>query len=279
MALKVAGRGNIPPFIVMDVLREANAKAAAGDEVLHLEVGQPGTAAPEAVRLAAARALEADRIGYTDALGLPDLRRGIAGHYRARMGLEVDPARVVVTTGSSGAFLLSFLAAFDPGDVVAMAAPGYPAYRNILTALGIEPLLLETGPEERFQPTPDLLAGDRQDRRADRRLALQPDRDHAHRHGHEGAGGLLCRSGHSPGVRRNLPRHHLRPGGGLGPRLRRSGRGDQFLFEVLLHDRLAPRLDGAARGSSAPGGVPGAELLYLAADPVTGRRPGRLRLL
>ncbi len=158
MVLKIAERGKVPPFIVMDVLRAANARAAAGEEVLHLEVGQPGTSAPAAVLEAARRALDDDRIGYTDALGLPDLRQAIAGHYRARMGLSVDPQRIMVTTGSSGAFILSFLAAFEPGDVVAMAAPGYPAYRNILTALGIEPLLLECGPQERFQPTPALLA-------------------------------------------------------------------------------------------------------------------------
>jgi aspartate/methionine/tyrosine aminotransferase len=157
MALKVASRGTIPPFIVMDVLRAANEREAAGEAVLHLEVGQPGTPAPPRVIEAARRALEGDRIGYTDALGIPPLRRGIAGHYRDQYGVELDPGRVVVTTGSSGAFLLSFLAAFDAGDRVALAAPGYPAYRNILTALGIEPVLLETDLEHRFQPTPELL--------------------------------------------------------------------------------------------------------------------------
>jgi len=153
MVLKVAKRGAVPPFIVMDVLREANARAAAGEEVLHLEVGQPGTPAPGPVLAAAHRALEQDLIGYSDAMGRAELRHAIAGHYRHAYGVELDPARVMVTTGSSGGFLVAFLAAFDVGDRVALAAPGYPAYRNILTALGIEPVVLETGPEDNFQPT------------------------------------------------------------------------------------------------------------------------------
>ena len=157
MALKVARRSAIAPFIVMDVLRAANERAAAGEDVLHLEVGQPGTPAPRPVLEAAKAALDTDLIGYTDAFGIPALRAGIAAHYRDCYGVEVDPARVVVTTGSSGGFLLSFLAAFDVGDRVALAAPGYPAYRNILTALGIEPVVLTTEPEHRFQPTPELL--------------------------------------------------------------------------------------------------------------------------
>ncbi|MDH3473854.1 MAG: pyridoxal phosphate-dependent aminotransferase [Rhodospirillales bacterium] len=165
MVLKVAARGAISPFIVMDVLRAANERAASGADVLHLEVGQPGTPAPAPVIEAARRALDSDLLGYTDALGIPALRQGIAAHYRAQYGVELDPARVVVTTGSSGGFLLSFLAAFDPGDRVALAAPGYPAYRNILSALGVEPVALEAEAEHRFQPTPELLeaAGGRLD--------------------------------------------------------------------------------------------------------------------
>ena len=157
MVLKTAARGAIPPFIVMDVIRAANERAAAGEEVLHLEVGQPGTPAPRPVLEAARRALEGDLIGYTDALGILPLRQGIAALYRGRHGIELDPERVVVTTGSSAGFLLGFLAAFDAGDRVALAAPGYPAYRNILKALDIEPVLLEAEAEHRFQPTPALL--------------------------------------------------------------------------------------------------------------------------
>ncbi len=156
MALKVSARGSIPPFIAMDVLREANKRAAEGEDILHLEVGQPGTTAPRPVLEAVRQALETNLIGYTDALGLPDLRQAIAGHYQHSYGLELDRERVV-TTGSSGGFLLSFLGAFDAGDRVALAAPGYPAYRNILSALGIEPVLLECGPAQRFQPTVELL--------------------------------------------------------------------------------------------------------------------------
>ncbi|MEE8145591.1 MAG: aminotransferase class I/II-fold pyridoxal phosphate-dependent enzyme [Kiloniellales bacterium] len=157
MALKVAQRGRIAPFIVMDVMRAANERAAAGEEVLHLEVGQPGTPAPGAVLAAARAALDDSRLGYTDALGVPALRARIARHYREIYGVDLDPGRVVVTTGSSAAFLLGFLAAFEPGDRVALAAPGYPAYRNILIALGVEPVLLPCEAEHRFQPTPELL--------------------------------------------------------------------------------------------------------------------------
>ena len=157
MALKTARRGLVPPFIVMDVLRAANEREAAGEEVLHLEVGQPGTPAPAPVRAAAAAALEGARIGYTDAMGLPSLRARIARSYGELYGAEVDPRRVIVTTGSSGGFLLSFLASFEHGDRVALAAPGYPAYRNILSTLGVEPVLLPTDLEHRFQPTVELL--------------------------------------------------------------------------------------------------------------------------
>jgi aspartate/methionine/tyrosine aminotransferase len=155
MALKVARRAAIPPFIAMEMLRAANERAAAGAGVLHLEVGQHDGAAP--VLEAATAALRSHRLGYTEALGLPPLRAAIAAHYRHGYGLDIDPARVVVTTGSSGAFMLGFLAAFEAGDRVALAAPGYPAYRNILLALDLEPVDLLVGPETHFQPTPALL--------------------------------------------------------------------------------------------------------------------------
>jgi aspartate/methionine/tyrosine aminotransferase len=157
MALKVAQRGLIDPFIVMDVMRAANELAAAGEDILHLEVGQPGTPAPQRVIAAAQKALQEELLGYTDSLGIPELRQRIVQHYADFYGVSVDLERIVVTTGSSGGFLLSFLSAFEPGDRVALAAPGYPAYRNILTALGVEPVLLETTAADRFQPTPELL--------------------------------------------------------------------------------------------------------------------------
>lgn len=151
-------RGSVAPFIVMEVMRAANERAAAGGDVLHLEIGQPGTAAPRGVIAAAHAALDSDRMAYTDAFGLPPLREAIARWYRDHYGVAVPPERIAVTTGSSAGFLLGFLAAFEPGDRVALAAPGYPAYRNILRALDLEPVEIPTGPETRFQPTPSLLA-------------------------------------------------------------------------------------------------------------------------
>lgn len=153
MALKIAERGCVPPFIVMDVLRAAMKREVTHGDVLHLEVGQPSTGAPEGVLEAARRALSEDVLGYTLALGIEPLRARIARHYHDSYGRTVSPESIVVTTGSSSAFLLSFLAAFDPGDRVGVAAPGYPAYRNILAALGVEPVLIPVGPETAFQPT------------------------------------------------------------------------------------------------------------------------------
>ena len=158
MSLKPSRRGLVPPFIAMDVLRAANAREAAGERVIHLEVGQPGTPAPEPVREAARRALADHKIGYTDAAGIAPLREAIAAHYCAQYGVAADPAEIVVTTGSSAAFQLAFLAAFEPGDRVALAAPGYPAYRNILSALGLETVLIEVGENAHYQPNPELLA-------------------------------------------------------------------------------------------------------------------------
>jgi len=157
MSLKVAARGRIPPFFVMEVMRAAFEREQAGGDVLHLEVGQPSTPAPAGVIEAAHRALGSSRLGYTDAKGIPELRAAIAGYYRANHGLNIPIERIVVTTGSSAGFLLSFLAAFEPGDRVAMAAPSYPAYRHILTATGVMPVELRAGPDSRFQPTPALI--------------------------------------------------------------------------------------------------------------------------
>ncbi|KGM34096.1 aminotransferase class I/II-fold pyridoxal phosphate-dependent enzyme [Inquilinus limosus] len=155
--MKISRRGQVPPFIVMDVMTAAAAREKSHGDVLHLEVGQPSTPAPAGVLAAAQAALTQDKIGYTVALGIPPLRQAIASHYGRAYGTAVKPERVVVTTGSSGAFLLAFLAAFDVGDRVALAAPGYPAYRNILTALGIEAVEIPAGPDTRYQPTPELL--------------------------------------------------------------------------------------------------------------------------
>lgn len=157
MAFKVAERGSIAPFIVMDVMRDAARRQAEGGDVIHLEVGQPSGQAPEKVRQAAARALAAEPLGYTLAMGTDRLRERISHHYAKSYGVRVPAESICVTTGSSAGFLLSFLAAFAPGDRVAVAAPGYPAYRNILTALGIECVNVPVGPASRWQLSVEVL--------------------------------------------------------------------------------------------------------------------------
>jgi aspartate/methionine/tyrosine aminotransferase len=162
MALKVGRGAEAPPFIVMDVIAAANARAAAsgpGDpRVIRMEVGQPATGAPAAAVEAAIAAMRAgETLGYTEAFGIRPLRERIARLYAERYGVAVPVARIAVTVGASGAFPLAFLAAFDRGDRVALAAPFYPPYVNILTALGLEPVLLEAGPASRYQPTVAML--------------------------------------------------------------------------------------------------------------------------
>jgi aspartate/methionine/tyrosine aminotransferase len=154
--LKPSKRSDVPPFIVMDVMAEAAALEAQGRSIVHMEVGQPARPAP-ATALAAARAALGQRVGYTEALGIPSLRARIARHYADTYRLALDPARVVVTTGSSGGFILAFLAMFEPGDRVALANPGYPPYRHILTALGCEPVLIETSAATRWALSPEAL--------------------------------------------------------------------------------------------------------------------------
>jgi aspartate/methionine/tyrosine aminotransferase len=158
-SLTEAARAAIPPFHVMDVWAAAGERQRTHGDLVNLSAGQPSTPAPRPVRSAAAAALEGDVLGYTVALGIPELRAGVAAHYGHVHGLAVDPADVVMTTGSSGGFLLAFLAAFDVGDRVAMARPGYPCYRNILTALGCEVVELPCGPQTRHQPTVAMLEG------------------------------------------------------------------------------------------------------------------------
>lgn len=155
--MKVSRRAQVPPFAVMEVLAAANARRDAGESIINLCAGQPFGGASPVIRDHAADLLRSGDVGYTEAVGIPALRREIAGHYGRWYDLDVDPARVAVTTGSSGAFLLAFLAAFEPGDRVALARPGYPAYRNILRALGCEVVELPCGPRTRYQPTVDQL--------------------------------------------------------------------------------------------------------------------------
>jgi len=155
--LTASTRSDVPPFMVMDVMAAAERIEAAGGHVIHMEVGQPAASAPRTALAAAHAALEQGRIDYTSALGIPSLRARIARHYRETYRCEVDPDRIVVTTGSSGAFILSFLALFEPGDRVAVTVPGYPPYRHILNALGCEPVLIETHSETRHALTGEAL--------------------------------------------------------------------------------------------------------------------------
>src|ERR1700730_4790348 len=142
--LTASGRSDVPPFMVMDVMAAAARIEAAGGVVIHMEVGQPAAPAPKAALSAARAALDGARIDYTSALGIPSLRARIASHYRETYGCAVDAGRIVVTTGSSGAFILGFLTMFGPGGRGAVTGPASPPYRHILTALGCEPVLIET---------------------------------------------------------------------------------------------------------------------------------------
>ncbi|MBF0288758.1 MAG: aminotransferase class I/II-fold pyridoxal phosphate-dependent enzyme [SAR324 cluster bacterium] len=155
--LKVSNRSQISSFIVMDVMQSAAEQEALGREVLHLEVGQPSTPAPEKVLQTAKKVFDQDKLGYTVALGIDPLRERIARHYQDFYNICVSTQNIVVTSGSTGGFILAFLTAFNEGDRVVYGSPGYPCYRNILTALGIEPVEILTGPETRFQPTPELI--------------------------------------------------------------------------------------------------------------------------
>jgi len=152
-------RSGVDPFIVMDVMEAARRAEEAGRHIIHMEVGQPGTPAPQGARDALARAMAEEAMGYTVALGLPALRRRIAQLYGDWYDLDLDPERVVITPGSSGAFILAFTALFDAGDRVGIGAPGYPSYRQILRALDLQPVDIETAADNRLQPVPGDLEG------------------------------------------------------------------------------------------------------------------------
>lgn len=156
--LTVAARANVRPFAVMDILQRVADLRAQGRSVISLCAGEPSGGAPLAVSArAAALHTSSMPLTYTPPLGIAALRHAIAGHYKRWYGMEIPAKNVAVTTGSSGAFMLVFLAAFNPGDKVALARPGYPAYKNILTALGVEVIELDAGADTRFQPTPAIL--------------------------------------------------------------------------------------------------------------------------
>ena len=157
MVLKIASRSAISPFIVMDVMRSANAREASGKDVLHLEVGQPSTPAPKSVIEAAKFGLDKELLGYTEALGIPLLRQRLSDYYKAYYNLIIPSERIIVTTGSSGAFILGFLAVFEPGDKVGITSPGYPAYKNILRTLGVEVIEIPVNADTAFQPNVEIL--------------------------------------------------------------------------------------------------------------------------
>ena len=157
--MRVSRRSSVDPFIVMDVMEAARQAEAAGRHIIHMEVGQPGTGAPRAAEQAVRHAMAQDPMGYTVSLGLPALRRRIAQLYADWYNVDLDPNRVIVTPGSSGAFILAFTALFDTGDRVGIGAPGYPSYRQILSALDLKPVDIFTAPENRLQPVAKELEG------------------------------------------------------------------------------------------------------------------------
>ena len=159
MVMRNSTRSRVDPFIVMDVMEAARRAEDAGRHIIHMEVGQPGTGAPKGAIAALQGALEAEPLGYTVSLGLPALRRRIAQVYGERHGLDLNPERVVITSGSSAGFILAFTALFDTGDRVGIGAPGYPSYRQILRALDLVPVDIETAVENRYQPVPADLTG------------------------------------------------------------------------------------------------------------------------
>ena len=156
--LQVAQRANVPPFHVMDLLAAAQRRQFTHGDLVNFVAGQPSTGAPKAVREEAKRLLDEEVLGYTVATGVPGLREAVAAHHRRTSGIDVTLDDVVITTGSSGGFLLAFLASFEPGNRVVMARPGYACYRNVLTALGCEVVEVDCGPDTRFQPTVEQLA-------------------------------------------------------------------------------------------------------------------------
>ncbi len=158
--MRVSRRSEVDPFIVMDVMESARIEEQKGRDIIHMEVGQPGTGAPKGAVKALTAAMQEDALGYTVALGLPALRDRIAQLYKDWYGVNVSPSRIVVTAGSSAAFQLAFISLFDAGERVAIGDPGYPSYRNILKALSLTPVGIQTSPDGRFQPQVQELPND-----------------------------------------------------------------------------------------------------------------------
>jgi len=152
--MKNSARGSVDPFIVMDVMEAASKIEKTGHDVIHLEVGQPGTSAPILAKESVIDSLSASTLGYTVALGIPELRKKIAELYWHWYKVKVDPQRIIVTPGSSGAFLLAFTGLFDVGDSVGIGSPGYPSYRQILKALSLNTVTIKALSDNKFQPVP-----------------------------------------------------------------------------------------------------------------------------
>ena len=157
--MRFSSRSKIDSFIVMDVMEQARKEELLGRDIVHMEVGQPGTPAPSGAINELIKKINSDPLGYTVALGIPELRRKIANLYKDWYDLDINPDRVIVTSGSSGAFILAFTALFDTSDKVGIGAPGYPSYKQILKALDIEPVIIETSLENKFQMTPNNISG------------------------------------------------------------------------------------------------------------------------
>ena len=206
-------RSDVPPFMVMDVMTAAARLEQSGHHVIHMEVGQPAAPAPSMAIAAARAALEGGRLGYTESLGLPSLRRRIARHYQETYGVSVDPATVIVTTGSSAAFTLAFLALLEPADRVALAAPAYPPYRHILTALGCEPVLIAASPRVTLRIDAAGLACGPSGKAAQGRADREPRQSHRNHDERRRARRARRRSRecrHRRHLRRNLSRARLR---------------------------------------------------------------------
>ena len=279
--LQPSARSDVPPFMVMDVMAAAARLEAQGRRIVHMEVGQPAAGAPATAIAAVRAALSNGPHGYTETLGIASLRRRIARAYREWHGLDIDPERIVVTTGSSAGFMLAFLAAFEPGDRVAVALPGYPPYRHILTALGCEPVWIETS-------AADALV-DHQRKPARRSIACGRSRAWWSASPANPTGTMMTAAG-ARGVdplrrrcrhRRHIGRDLSRPRLCLCRRERRAlfVRYDhhQLVFQIFLHDRMADRLDGGAAVAGACDRAVAAEPRDLGADVVADRRRGRLR--
>ena len=266
--MSVSLRAGIPPFYVMDVWLAAAERQRTHGDLVNLSAGQPSAGAPAAGARRGERGARQHRLGYTVALGIPELRTAIANSYRLRHGLVVDPNDVVITTGSSGGFLLAFLACFDVGDRVAIASPGYPCYRNILSALGCEVVEIPCGPETRFQPTAQMLA--ELDPPVQGVIVASPANPTGTVIPPEELAAIAswCEDvGRAADQRRGVPRPGLR--GRSRHQLRMADvagcRCGEQLFEVLRDDRLAARLAAGAAGAAARGGLPDRELHHLPA--------------